>query len=221
MEGLITQKVTPLVKCFVLFLFIFTAKVLTSRPHESNDVKNEIQHVKHSHYVRTFTKYHHRRTIRWNNQDNTNYWPPTEDQLKPIEKRNTWSEIANKKEKTDHYSINDNWPVVRHKRSIVESNEIIENPSLNRFNTDVRENIAGFEKAIINPGKIDQSDKNRLLNENKNYKVKAAMIVTDPPTTMGPTISCLFQINSISMSQNLYSDDQNAQYTVETDHFGK
>lgn len=89
MEGIISNRVTPLLKCMVLFLFIFTAKVLTSRPQESQDLKNGIQHLKPSHYVRTFTKYHHRRTIQWNNQqDLNNEWPVINDQQRVLGKRN-------------------------------------------------------------------------------------------------------------------------------------
>lgn len=90
MEGIITYRVTPLLKCIVLFLFIFTAKVLTSRPQEPQDLRNGIQHLKPSHYVRTFTKYHHRRTIQWNSQQNdlNNDWPVTNEQPKAIGKRN-------------------------------------------------------------------------------------------------------------------------------------
>lgn len=91
MEGIIYNRVTPLLKCMVLFLFIFTAKVLTSRPQDSQDLKNGIHHLKPSHYVRTFTKYHHRRTIQWNNnnndQDINNDWPVTNDQPKTVGKR--------------------------------------------------------------------------------------------------------------------------------------
>lgn len=88
MEGIISYRVTPLLKCIVLFLFIFTAKVLTSRPQESQDLRNGIQHLKPSHYVRTFTKYHHRRTIQWNSQqDLNNEWPVINDQPRVIGKR--------------------------------------------------------------------------------------------------------------------------------------
>ncbi|CAG4963593.1 unnamed protein product [Colias eurytheme] len=75
MEGVLSQRMSPLLKCIILFLFIFTAKVLTSRPQESTDSRNSIHHVKPSHYVRTFTKYHHRRTNQWNNMHDTGYWP--------------------------------------------------------------------------------------------------------------------------------------------------
>lgn len=83
MEGIIAHRVTPLLKCVVLFLFIFTAKVLTTKPQESGDTRNEIQHLKTSHYVRTFTKYHHRRTNQWNNPE---LW--TDDHPRVIQKRN-------------------------------------------------------------------------------------------------------------------------------------
>lgn len=89
MEGMITNKITPIIKCMVLFLIIFTTKVLTSRSQESQEVKNGIHHVKPAHYVRTFTKYHHRRTIQWNNndQDTNNYWPVSNEPHKSISKR--------------------------------------------------------------------------------------------------------------------------------------
>lgn len=79
MEGIIAHRVTPLLKCVVLFLFIFTAKVLTTKPQESGDSRNDIQTLKSSHYVRTFTKYHHRRT-------NPELW--TDDHPRVIQKRN-------------------------------------------------------------------------------------------------------------------------------------
>ncbi|XP_038217590.1 uncharacterized protein LOC119836358 [Zerene cesonia] len=75
MEGVLSQRMSPLLKCIILFLFIFTAKVLTSQPQESTDSRNNIHHLKPSHYVRTFTKYHHRRTNQWNSMHDTGYWP--------------------------------------------------------------------------------------------------------------------------------------------------
>ncbi|CAF4833541.1 unnamed protein product [Pieris macdunnoughi] len=89
MEGLLSQRLSPLLKCVILFLFIFTAKVLTSRPQESVDNRNSIHHQKPAHYVRTFTKYHHRRTIQWNNMDS--YWY---DHPKVVQKRS----VPNSKE---------------------------------------------------------------------------------------------------------------------------
>lgn len=83
MEGIIAHRVTPLLKCVVLFLFIFTAKVLTTKPQESGDSRNGIQPLKISHYVRTFTKYHHRRTNQLNNHE---LW--TDDHPRVIQKRN-------------------------------------------------------------------------------------------------------------------------------------
>ncbi|XP_050673548.1 serine/threonine-protein kinase 10-like [Leptidea sinapis] len=74
MEDVLAQRVTPILKCMVLFLFIFTAKVFTSRPQDS-DYKNSIHQHKPSYYVRTFTKYHHRRTIQWNSIHDSGYWP--------------------------------------------------------------------------------------------------------------------------------------------------
>ncbi|CAK1548856.1 unnamed protein product [Leptosia nina] len=71
MEVILSQRLSPLLKCIILFLFIFTAKVLTSRPQDSVENSNSIHHQKPAHYVRTFTKYHHRRTIQWNNMDSS------------------------------------------------------------------------------------------------------------------------------------------------------
>lgn len=202
MEGILTQRVTPLLKCVVLFLFIFTAKVLTSRPQESQDTKNNIQHLKPAHYVRTFTKYHHRRTIQWNNlQELSDYWP-TQDHPKVIGKRSV---------------------------DVINSNEFIstsdDSGSLNEIASDsVRGNFVGsLEKSAINVGKEDFSaSHNAVSNDVKQYKVKAAMIVTDAPTTIGPTISCLYKIHSVTISVTpSYDEERNAQFMVENEIFGK
>ncbi|PZC84770.1 hypothetical protein B5X24_HaOG203760 [Helicoverpa armigera] len=120
MEGIITYRVTPLLKCIVLFLFIFTAKVLTSRPQEPQDLRNGIQHLKPSHYVRTFTKYHHRRTIQWNSQQNdlNNDWPVTNEQPKAIGKRN--ADIPNYVELRDVSKVYQHAKLLK-KRSIPDS----------------------------------------------------------------------------------------------------
>lgn len=197
---MLTQRVTPLLKFAVLFLFIFTAKVLTSRPQESHDTKNNIHHLKPSHYVRTFTKYHHRRTIQWNNmQDLADYWP-IQDQPKVIGKRSV-----------DAISTND----------FVSGSD---QDNLNQLvSASVRNNIVGsFEKNTISSNKEDLGRHNTVLNQVKQYKVKAAMIVTDAPTTKGPTISCLYKIHSVAMSVTpSYDEEKNAQLMVENEIFGK
>ncbi|XP_013136591.1 PREDICTED: bone morphogenetic protein receptor type-2-like [Papilio polytes] len=199
MEGMLTQRVTPLLKCVVLFLFIFTAKVLTSRPQESQDTKNNIQHLKPSHYVRTFTKYHHRRSIQWNNmQDLADYWP-IQDQSQPkvIGKRSV-----------DTISTND----------FVSGND----QDLNQLVSEsVRNNIVGsFEKNAINSNKEDSGSQNTVSSQVKQYKVKAAIIVTDAPTTKGPTISCLYKIHNVALSVTpSYDDEKNAQLVVENEIF--
>lgn len=198
---MLTQRVTPLLKCVVLFLFIFTAKVLTSRPQESQDTKNNIQHLKPSHYVRTFTKYHHRRSIQWNNmQDLADYWP-IQDQSQPkvIGKRSV-----------DTISTND----------FVSGND----QDLNQLVSEsVRNNIVGsFEKNAINSNKEDSGSQNTVSSQVKQYKVKAAIIVTDAPTTKGPTISCLYKIHNVALSVTpSYDDEKNAQLVVENEIFGK
>ncbi|XP_026483626.2 probable serine/threonine-protein kinase DDB_G0278901 [Vanessa tameamea] len=200
MEGILSQRVTPLLKCMVLFLFIFTAKVLTSRPHEdsSHDTRNSIYHQKPAHYVRTFTKYHHRRTIQWNNnnaQDITSYWPVTQDQPKVIGKRSV--DIPNSNELLD----------------------IDDERSLNQLaSASVRGNIiAGVDKISTESGKDDQ---NKLSNEFKKYKLKPAVIVTEAPTITVPTISCLYKIHSVAMSVTpSYDDERNAQLMVENEIF--
>lgn len=218
-----TQKVTPLLKCFVLFLFIFTAKVLTSRPNEVHDSGNDIQHVKPAHYVRTFTKYHHRRTIQWNNHEFQNYWPVTQDQPKVIVKRSVnsdWPKIIRKRNIDVPYSNS----YKRNKRSVqvTDSSELAGEsaPDLKQFGADIRENQN--EKKVISSGKVVHSTKNGLVKDVRKYRVKAAIVITDAPTTIGPTISCLYKIHSVSKSVTpSYSEDTNAQFMVEHDNFGK
>lgn len=193
MEGLLTQRVTPLLKCMVLFLFIFTAKVLTSRPHEAQDLRNSIHHQKPAHYVRTFTKYHHRRTIQWNNQDAT-YWPLTQDQPKTIAKRSV--DVLNS---NDVYNADDD-------------------PNYNQLASEsVRVNII-TDKTSTNPGK----DQNGLSTEVKKVKVKPAVVVTEKPTASSATITCLYKLESVSMSVTpvSYVDDTNEQLVVDSVIYG-
>lgn len=196
MEGMLYQRVTPLLKCMVLFLFIFTAKVLTSRPHESQDTRNTIQHQKPAHYVRTFTKYHHRRTIQWKNvQDPNYYWQITQDQPKIIEKRS----LLESDEYTDLSQSDD---------------------TINQFDSkSLRENFVEDIK------KISVTDENSLSNEvKKDPEVKAAVkvMITDAPTTVDPTLSCLYKLHSVSISVTpSYQDDKNAQFVVENLIIGK
>lgn len=221
MEAIMTQKVTPLLKCFVLFLFIFTAKVLTSRPNEVHDSRNGIHHVKPAHYVRTFTKYHHRRTIQWNNHELQNYWPLAQEQPKSIAKRSIrtdWPKTIRKQSINIPYSKHN-----RNKRSVrLDSNEFIGQniPDLNNFNLVNRENL-NFDKKAIGSNKEDQSTKNGI-NKVAKYQVKAAIVFTDAPTTIGPTISCLYKIHSVAKSVTpAYTDETNAQFMVENDIFRK
>lgn len=224
MEAIMTQKVTPLLKCFVLFLFIFTAKVLTSRPNEAHDSGNGIQHVKPAHYVRTFTKYHHRRTIQWNNHEQLqNDWPVSQDQPKVISKRSvnihSWPKRILKRSIEVPY-LNRN---KRNKRSVqTDSNELIVEgiPNLNQFSSDIKENL-NFEKKVFSSGREDKSTKNKVTYDVGKYKVKAAVVMTEAPTTIGPTISCLYKIHSVSKSVTpSYHDEPNAQIVVDNERFG-
>ncbi|CAG9573334.1 unnamed protein product [Danaus chrysippus] len=186
MDGMLSQRVTPLLKCVVLFMFIFTAKVLTSRPHDSQDGTNSIHQQKSSHYVRTFTKYHHRRTSQWNNLEDP-YWILAQDQPKVIVKRSV-KQVGNELLNT--------------------SDDINQVAS-----------VSGDEV-------IDQMDKPAVTNDQRNtdsgkYKVKAAVIVTDAPTTPGPTISCLYKIHSVALSVTPSYHDGNAQFTVENEIFDR
>lgn len=186
MDGILTQRVTPLLKCVVLFLFIFTAKVLTSRPYEALDERNSITQVKPSHYVRTFTKYHHRRTTQRNLQD--------------------WLQ--------EH-------PKVIQKRSVdaLDSNEFIATDENVNFG-DLSDR-ASFEKAAIGTGK-EQGNKNGVSNVVKKYRDKPKVVVTEAPTTKGPTISCFYKTHSIGKTEvPSYDDEKNAQLMVENESFGK
>lgn len=227
----------------VLFLFIFTAKVLTSRPQESEDLKIGNHQQKPSHYVRTFTKYHHRRTIQWNNnnndQDLSNYWPVSNDQPKSTGKRSiddlNYSEYDKRIKKRsiiDDSIVQEYWPVQDQKlekRSleILNSNEFVstsqEMARLDQYTSNaVRSNIvSSFEKKAISSGK-ENNAKNSVPENVKKYKVMAAKMPTETTTTMGPTISCLYKIHdSVAMSVTpSYDDERNAQLVVENDSFG-
>ncbi|XP_013185714.1 probable serine/threonine-protein kinase DDB_G0278901 [Amyelois transitella] len=245
MEGIISQRVTPILKCMVLFLFIFTAKVLTSRPQDSHDSKNEIHQFKSPHYVRTFTKYHHRRPIQKNNVQDANYWP----EVKVVGKRsvdipysndfisNYWpvrqisdqSSDVNKKvikkRSIDASSDSEitNWPdSVIEKRSL-DMQEFVhdsDETKMSEFASNTRDMVGSFEKTAISSSKNSYETKNSLSNQAEKHKVKAAIIVTDPPTTMGPSITCLYKIHSVSKSVTpSYEDDANAQLMVENDSY--
>ncbi|XP_072937598.1 uncharacterized protein [Epargyreus clarus] len=195
MEGVLSQRMSPLLKCILLFLFIFTAKVLTSRPHETQDSRNEIQHSKPSHYVRTFTKYHHRRTIQWNNLD-PSYWPVTQDQPKVIGKRSV---------------------------GVPNSNDLLPaetvDSTLSQYATDSRSDVIEFDKKAISSK--DQSQNG--LGSVKEYKVKAAAVVTSAPTTVAPSITCLYKIHSVAMSATPSYDERyiekSDQMTVENEMY--
>lgn len=194
MEGVIAHKVTPIIKCMVLFLLIFTAKVLTSRPQENQDSKNSIHHVKPSHYVRTFTKYHHRRTIQWNNmlggQETTN-WPMTQEKPHVIGKR----------------SIN--------------FNDFLEKPIipiLNQFaGNAAKENIIGsVEKSPSS--KEDEKAKYGMFSDRNSI----LMNKLDPIITKRQEISCLYKIHSVALSVTpSYDEDSNAQQMVEAETVSK
>lgn len=197
MDGILSQRVTPLLKCMVLFLFIFTAKVLTSRPHDdsSHETRNSIYHQKPTHYVRTFTKYHHRRTIQWNNGQDETYWPLTQDQPKIIEKR----------------SVN-----------ILNSNELLEavdEENLNQLTSaSVKSNIVTGDEKSVN---VVNDDQKGVTKQVKRYKIKPAVIVTEVPIVIVPTITCLYKIHSVAMSVTpSYNEDKNAQLVVENEIFG-
>ncbi|XP_041988079.1 uncharacterized protein LOC121739638 [Aricia agestis] len=190
MEGMIYHRVTPLLKCMVLFLFIFTAKVLTSRPHESQDSRNSIQHQKPSHYVRTFTKYHHRRTIQWNSVEPSSDWATTQDQ-----------------------------PKVVGKRSIETPYEYLGSASenVNQLETESIKSVIDTLDTLVNKtGDIEVDDSGNKL---KKMKVKAAIIVTDAPITLGPTISCLYKLQSVSLSVTPSYRDKKDEFVVENEIF--
>lgn len=195
MDGILSQRVTPLLKCMVLFLFIFTAKVLTSRPHDdsSHETRNSIHHQKPTHYVRTFTKYHHRRTIQWNNGQDETYWPLTQDQPKIIEKR----------------SVN-----------ILNSNELLEavdEENLNQLTSaSVKSNIVTGDEKSVN---VVNDDQKGITKQVKRYKIKPAVIVTEVPIVIVPNITCLYKIHSVAMSVTpSYVEDKGA--VVENEIFG-
>ncbi|XP_059062515.1 probable serine/threonine-protein kinase DDB_G0278901 [Achroia grisella] len=263
MEDILSQRMTPILKCIVLFLFIFTAKVLTTRPQESQDTRNSIHQLKPSHYVRTFTKYHHRRTIQWNNNNDLNYWP-TQDHSKTVGKRSL--DIPNSSDFISHYwpqkkifidetskigpwpfehqeknirkrsvdipnsnIVSDSeieWPdsVVRKRSTELKSNEFISDSAAvinsNKFPSNTLELVGSFDKTAIGTSKDEHSKRNVLPNEVKRTKVKAAIVIPDPPVTIGPSISCLFKIRSISKSVTpSYIDERNAQPMVENDSY--
>ncbi|KAJ2938335.1 hypothetical protein O0L34_g13254 [Tuta absoluta] len=198
MEGILYQRMSPLLKCVVLFLFIFTAKVLTTRPQETQDGKNSIHQQKTNHFVRTFTKYHHRRTIQWN-QD---HWP-SDDQPKVIQKRN--AEFSRK--------------IVKRNVFIPNSNEFIDSGK-KKYPLSPSESLRNnFEKAAISINDNDNSVSNKIT-KNK-YKVKQAITPTSAPVVrQGSTIKCLYKTNRISFSSTpSYEDDQNAQFVVENESF--
>ncbi|KAL4717867.1 hypothetical protein ACJJTC_005712 [Scirpophaga incertulas] len=229
MDAMLTQRVTPLLKCIVLFLFIFTAKVLTSRPQETHDFKNGIHQSKPSHYVRTFTKYHHRRTIHWDDINDL-YWS-LQDQPKNID---TWSEKS-----FDH---NLNKPLKRkiRKRSITNLNFVnkrVKNPKLfrriNKRNVGLSKedsfshpeikkgeiigtDVIAFDKKIVassTSNKHDVNVKNKLTSA-KNMKDKPLLNTESPP------IMCLYKLNRVVLSATpSYEDDSNTQFVVEnTNH---
>ncbi|XP_053621597.1 uncharacterized protein LOC128681607 [Plodia interpunctella] len=246
MEGIISQRVTPILKCMVLFLFIFTAKVLTSRPHDSQDSKNEIHLYKSPHYVRTFTKYHHRRPIHRNTIQDAHYnWP----EVKIVGKRSVdtpyssdfinpyWPDAESdqiaRNEKTirkrsvdpnSNYGVS-NWPgeSAVEKRSL-DMQEFVhdsDETKMSEFASNTREMVGSFEKTAISSSKTSYENKNSLSsNQVEKHKVKAAIIVTDPPATLGPSITCLYKIHSVSKSVTpSYEDEANAQMMVENDSY--
>lgn len=209
MEGLFDQRMTPILKCVVLFLFIFTARVLTSRPQEAQESKNSIHQVKPYHYVRTFTKYHHRRTIQWSNLQD--YWPDTQEHPKVVGKRSIQS-----------LNFDPDWPVVKkiQKRSesvsIPNLNDFVKPESLGRLSSE--SNGAGiigtFDHNAISSGKQD-GNKNGLSNDVKKIKEKVEV-----PTAASPKV-CLYKINNVARSATPnYDDEKNAQVMVENEGVG-
>lgn len=215
MEGIIAHRVTPLLKCVVLFLFIFTAKVLTTKPQESGENRNGIQPLKTSHYVRTFTKYHHRRTNQWNNPE---LW--TDDHPRVIQKRNAIPD-TNFIEQENKELWNDDHPRVIQKRNAIPDTNFIGQENKNGFSNEY-----AVEKDAININKGDKGtkthDKNSLSNESKKYKIKPAFIPTDTPKIVTSTISCLYQTRNVAMSATpSYEEDENAQFMIENDNYGR
>ncbi|KAI8441434.1 hypothetical protein MSG28_015034 [Choristoneura fumiferana] len=206
MEGLFDQRMTPILKCVVLFLFIFTARVLTSRPQEAQESKNSIHQIKPYHYVRTFTKYHHRRTIQWSNLQD--YWPDTQEHPKVIGKRSIQS-----------FNSDSDWPGIKKikKRSLSVSipnlNEFVKPESLGQLSSESNgaSITDSFDRNAISYGKQD-SNKNGLPNDIKILKEKAEV-----PTTASPKV-CLYKINNVARSATPnYDDEKNAQVMVENE----
>lgn len=237
MEGILSQRVTPLLKCIVLFLFIFTAKVLTSRPQDSQDLRNGIHQLKPSHYVRTFTKYHHRRTIQWNNiQD---YYWSAQDHPNRISKRSLdtsrnyhWlDQYLNKNKYPEDrkfkkrsisnadFFINEDtesksdWSlelarIRKRSVSIPNSNDFIGVGNLNKL-SDSKDVVGSTESKSVGSGKIDGSAKNGLPTETKNKEKNV-------PTTAIPSISCLYKLHRVSISATpSYEEEQKNQMVVE------
>lgn len=217
MEGMLTQRVTPLLKCMVLFLFIFTAKVLTSRPQESQEIKNGIHQIKPIHYVRTFTKYHHRRTIQWNNiADMNSYWP--NDQPKYVGKRSMdlYDDQNEPVRKISKRSLPAKSWLVK-KRSIDLSNEIsYDGINLNQYSSDT------VKSNVISPFVKVPSGKEffRTKTDISQYNVKAAVVITEAPTTLKPSITCLYKMYTVMISVTpSYREDKTTQNMIENDWF--
>ncbi|XP_028161048.1 activin receptor type-2B-like [Ostrinia furnacalis] len=236
MENILSQRVTPLLKCIVLFLFIFTAKVLTSRPQESLDSRNGIHHAKPFHYVRTFTKYHHRRTIQWNNLPDF-YWT-TQDHPKvskrsadPKEYNPYWlerhlnrkksrflgpvQEGNRKKRSVENSFVSEEsessyyWPdpqIKKRSAIIPNSNDFI--GAGNSNNVADSKDVGSTETKAIGTSKSEGNVKNGLPEAKvKNKKVA---------TTGIPPISCLYKLHRIAVSATpSYEDEEQAQMVVE------
>ncbi|CAG9794347.1 unnamed protein product [Diatraea saccharalis] len=228
MEGILTQKVTPLLKCIVLFLFIFTAKVLTSRPQESQDFRSDLHHSKPSHYVRTFTKYHHRRTIQWNNPHEL-YWPSQDlpKSKRSIDTHFYWPEKS-------RYPGHAQPKIIRKKRNIPYSNLISGEvqhyriiPRNKKRSVGVINDFTGSKKVlkqfvdsdvgyhetkIIASGtsnKDTSNGKNGLITSNRSKEKNIF-------TTAGSPIQCLYKLHRVSISVTpSYKDEKNAQIMVE------
>lgn len=236
MEGILSQRVTPLLKCIVLFLFIFTAKVLTSRPQDSQDYKNGISQLKPSHYVRTFTKYHHRRTIQWNNIPEY-YWTiqdhPNKISKRSIDANYHWLDqyinkdkfpgpVQEKQEKRKKRSLfvsqEDSkiyWPLPRIRKrsvSIPNSNDFIGAGGVNQV-SDVKEVVGSSDGKVFGAGK-DGSSKNGLP---KDEKPKDKIIAP----TATPPIMCLYKLHRVSISATpSYEEEQKNQMMVENYSYG-
>ncbi|GBP71910.1 Bone morphogenetic protein receptor type-2 [Eumeta japonica] len=189
MDDILSHKVTPLMKCIVLLLFIFTAKVLTSRPQDDNGTsRNSIHHQKSNTYVRTFTKYHHRRVTP---PEGNEHWPLIQDHTDP-------SKVIKKRG-------------VQNENSEEISLDLSDKFGVNNF-------VNSLEKNVINHSKTETTQKNVV--ERKRPKVKAAIVVTDPPTTAGPKKYCLYKTNKVEISVTPgYDDEKNQQQMIENDDF--